>query len=251
MIPLVAVAHGSRDPRSARAMAAVLAALRERHPGRDVRLAFLDLNTPSVGQVVDAVAAEGHRRVVVVPLLLGSAFHARVDLPALLAEARARHPLLDVIQADVLGADDRLVAAAREAIAATGVSRTDPTVGVALCAVGSRRHDANAATDAITPRLLRGTSWAWGRTCFATAAAPTVVDALAALRAAGATTLVLAPWMLAPGLLWDRAVAAARAAFPEVSCAATLAASDSVGLVIDERYRQSLVHAGITARHIA
>ncbi|MGI1845654.1 sirohydrochlorin chelatase [Rhodococcus ruber] len=251
MIPLVAVAHGSRDPRSARAMAAALAVLRDRHPDRDVRLAFLDLNTPSVGQVVDAVAAEGHRRVVVVPLLLGSAFHARVDLPALLAEARVRHPRLDVVQADVLGADERLVAAAREAIGAAGLSPTDPTVGVALCAVGSRRRDANAATSTITPRLLRGTAWGWGRTCFTTAAAPTVVDALSDLRAAGATTLVLAPWMLAPGLLWDRAVAAAQAEFPEVVCSGTLADSPAVGFVIDERYRQSLVHAGAASRHTA
>ncbi len=33
------------------------------------------------------------------------------------------------------------------------------------------------------------------------------------------------PWMLAPGLLWDRAAAAARAEFPEVVCSGTLADS--------------------------
>ena len=55
MIPLIAVAHGSRDPRSAQAMAAALASLRVRNPDWDVRLAFLDLNAPSVGQVLDAV----------------------------------------------------------------------------------------------------------------------------------------------------------------------------------------------------
>ncbi|MEN0134137.1 MAG: CbiX/SirB N-terminal domain-containing protein, partial [Rhodococcus sp. (in: high G+C Gram-positive bacteria)] len=111
MTPLIAVAHGSRDPRSARVVAAAVSALRERRPDLDVRLCFLDLNAPSVDQVIDAVAAEGHSSAVVVPMLLGSAFHARVDLPALLDAARLRHPHLHVRQADVLGHDARLVEA--------------------------------------------------------------------------------------------------------------------------------------------
>lgn len=81
MVPLIAVAHGSRDPRSARVIAAAVAALREVRPDLDVRLAFLDLNAPSIDQVLDGVAHDGHTHAVVVPMLLGNAFHARVDLP--------------------------------------------------------------------------------------------------------------------------------------------------------------------------
>ncbi|MCK8670160.1 sirohydrochlorin chelatase [Rhodococcus sp. HM1] len=239
MIPVIAVAHGSRDPRSAQAMAAALTALRARRPGWSVRLAFLDLNAPSVRQALDAVAAEGHRRVVVVPLLLGSAFHARVDLPGILADARVRHPRLDVVCTDVLGADRLLTAAARDHVAATGVSRLDPSVGIAMCAVGSRRPGADAATAAVAPRLLDGTSWTHVRACFATSA-PGVVDALAELREAGARRLVVAPWLLAPGLLWDRACDAARSVFPDVRFAAPLATGDAVGFLVERRYYEAL-----------
>ncbi|MGV9746549.1 sirohydrochlorin chelatase [Rhodococcus zopfii] len=239
MIPVIAVAHGSRDPRSAQAMTAALTALRVRRPDWDVRLAFLDLNAPSVRQAVDAVAAEGHHRVVVVPLLLGSAFHARVDLPGILAEARVRHPHLELVRADVLGPDRLLVAAARNAVAATGVSRLDPSVGIAMCAVGSRRAGADAATAAVAPRLLAGTSWTHVRACFATST-PDVVGALTALREAGARRLVVAPWLLAPGLLWDRARDAAQSAFPDIRIATPLAAGDAVGRVVERRCLDAL-----------
>ncbi|WP_068159699.1 sirohydrochlorin chelatase [Rhodococcus phenolicus] len=239
MIPVIAVAHGSRDPRSAQAMAAALTVLRAGRPDWDIRLAFLDLNAPSVGQAVDAVAAEGHRRVVVVPLLLGSAFHARVDLPGILAEARVRHPHLEVIRTDILGDDPLLVAAARNAVAAAGLSPLDPSVGIAMCAVGSRRDGADAATAAVAPRLLDGTSWTRVRACFATST-PDVVGALTELHEGGARRLVVAPWMLAPGLLWDRVCDAARSAFPDVRFAAPLAAGDVVGRVVERRCLDAL-----------
>ncbi|MFE3028948.1 sirohydrochlorin chelatase, partial [Nocardia tengchongensis] len=102
---LIAVAHGSRDPRSAATMRDVVERIAAQRPDLDVRLAFLDLSTPSVDQVIDAVAADGHSHAVVVPLLLGNAFHARVDLPGLLDAARDRHPRLRLTQAEVLGPD--------------------------------------------------------------------------------------------------------------------------------------------------
>lgn len=238
MMPLVAVAHGSRDPRSARAVAAALDTVRAENPGLDVRLAFLDLNTPSVGQVLDALAADGHRQVAVVPLLLGSAFHARVDLPALLHEAQQRHPLLEVLCSPILGDDDLLVDAARDLITATGVSADDPSVGIAVCAVGSRRPEANRATELVVPRILAGTAWTQAAACFATTG-PSVGTTLADLTSRGAHTVVLTPWILAPGLLWDRACAEADS-LGHVRVAQTLTRHDAVARVITERYTEAV-----------
>ena len=242
MIPLVAVAHGSRDPRSARAVAAVLDTVRAGNPDLDVRLAFLDLNTPSVGRALDALAADGHRQVAVVPLLLGSAFHARVDLPALLREVQLRNPHLEVLCSPILGDDDLLVDAARQGITATGVSVDDPSVGVAVCAVGSRRPDANRASELVVPRILAGTAWTRASACFATSAEPSVGSALDSLYRSGARTLVLAPWILAPGLLWDRACAVAESA-RDVRIATTLTAHGAVARVIAARYTETVRRA--------
>ncbi|NKY84602.1 sirohydrochlorin chelatase [Nocardia veterana] len=202
----IAVAHGSRDPRSAATMSAVVAEIAGRRPDADVRLAFLDLNTPSVEQVIDAVAAQGHAEVVVVPLLLGSAFHARVDLPGILAAARNRHPLLRIVQADVLGTDERLVTALRDRVVSLGADPADSGLGVAVAAVGSSSAAANRITEQVAAALAVGTSW---RTaiCFATTE-PALPQAVSELRRLGARRVVVAPWFLAPGLLTDRLAAA-------------------------------------------
>lgn len=234
--PLIAVAHGSRDPRSAATMAALVDEIRRRRPGIDVRLSFLDLNAPTVTQVVDTVAAEGHRRAVVAPLLLGSAFHARVDLPGLLARARSRHPELDLRQADVLGRDPRLPGVLRTRVTDTGVDPDDDDVGVVVAAVGSGSATANAVTVRTAAAVGTGTRWQV-RTCFATTN-PSVTDAVAELRAAGTRRFVVAPWFLAPGLLTDRVWAAARGYSDAVTLADPLGAhSDVADVVLDEYTR--------------
>lgn len=237
--PLVLVAHGSRDPRSARVMAAAAAAIRGARPDLDVRLSFLDLSAPSVDQVLDGVAADGYSSAVVVPLLLGSAFHARVDLPGLLASARLRHPGLDLVQADVLGDDERLIAAVRARTVAAGAAVDDPSVGVVLAAVGSSRTDANARTAAIAPRLLSGTAWAGVEVCFATTE-PSLPLAVSMLRAAGSRRIVVAPWFLAPGLLTDRIDAAADAASPDALRADVIGDHPLLVEVVLERYRAAV-----------
>lgn len=209
MSTLIAVAHGSRDPRSERTVAAVVDTIRARRPDLDVRAAFLDLTDPSVDTVIDQVAAERVESAVCVPLLLGKAFHARVDLPALLDAARARHPWLRLTQADVLGDDRRVIEALRARIFEAGIDADDPTVGIAVAAVGSSHAPANQRTRALAERVRSGTAWTSAITCFATAQEPSTSAALARLDAAGARTIVVAPWFLAPGMLTDRVFSAA------------------------------------------
>ncbi|WP_306360169.1 sirohydrochlorin chelatase [Nocardia sp. CC227C] len=236
---MILVAHGSRDPRSAATMHALTERISAARPDLDVRLAFLDLSTPSVEQVVATVAADGHSHAVVVPLLLGKAFHARVDLPGLLAHAGARHPRLRLTQADVLGPDPLLVEVLRDRVLesltagscgealrsaridATSIaaSRVDvdavaaspltsgPHLGVAVAAVGSSSTAANERTAQVARLLTAHTGWST-EICFATIE-PTVTAALSRLRARGARQLLVAPWFLAPGLLTDRLATAA------------------------------------------
>lgn len=238
MTPLIAVAHGSRDPRSARVIAAAVASLRDSRPDLDVRLAFLDLNAPSLDQVLDGVASDGHSQAVVVPMLLGNAFHARVDLPGLLAAARQRHPQLTVFQADVLGRDERLISAVRHRILDTGAHPDDPSVGVALAAVGSSDALANAATTKLADRLASGTTWSGVQICFATSTQPTVAQAMLALRESGAERIVVAPWFLAPGLLTDRLSAAATATYDRAVFADTIGAHPLLVETMIDRYQQ-------------
>ncbi|RRO19299.1 sirohydrochlorin chelatase [Saccharopolyspora rhizosphaerae] len=202
--PLVAVAHGSRDPRSAETIHRLLGVVRALRPELDVRVAFLDLSEPLLGEVLDAVRADGHREAVVVPLLLGHAFHARVDVPAAVADAQQRHPDLRVRIGDVLGPDPRLDAAAWRRLLDAGADPDDPELGVLLAGAGSSHAPANRLVADVAARWQALTSWTGTVATFAAAAAPDVPAAIEALRARGARRFAVGSWFLAPGLLPDR-----------------------------------------------
>ena len=95
LTPLVAVAHGSRDPRAAATVTELLSVVRARAPrrglpGLEVRAAFLDHCAPSL----PCCGYSGLQRrtggpSVVVPLLLTAAYHSKADIPAQLAAAAA------------------------------------------------------------------------------------------------------------------------------------------------------------------
>lgn len=238
-MPLIAVAHGSRDPRSAQVMAAVVADVRAANPGLDIRLAFLDLSLPSVPDVIAAVAADGHREAVVVPLLLGDAFHSRVDLPGMLAAARQRHPGLALHQSNVLGSGPGLISALHGRIAEAGGAQDDSEVGVLLTAVGSSRAESNDAVRALATRVGDDAAWAGIEVSFATDSSDAMAESITALRAAGARKIVVAPWFLAPGLLLDRVYRHAHEHDPSALLAAPLGVSSELRQVILERYRET------------
>ncbi|MEV6769988.1 sirohydrochlorin chelatase [Nocardia sp. NPDC051030] len=230
-------------------MHAVVEQIATARPDLDVRLAFLDLNAPSVDQIVDAVAADGYSHAVVVPLLLGSAFHARVDLPGMLAAARTRNPRLQLTQANVLGPDSRLLLALQdrvlEAVAAVSsdhrnalpdraFARHSERIGIAVAAVGSSSPTANARTAQVAHRLSAITGWPT-EICFATTT-PTVTEAISTLHTRGADRVLIAPWFLAPGLLTDRLMTAA----PNLLHANTIGPHPLLADVVLDRYTAAI-----------
>ena len=191
---LILTAHGSADPRSAantREVARTVAASRR---GLDVKVAFCEHNSPNLRDVLAGSRADG----VVVPLLLADAYHARIDIPEMIA---AVNPA--VRQADVLGEDDRLIHVLSQRLTHSGVSRLDAGVGVLVTAVGSSSAAANARTGAVAAGLVAGTHWQ-ATTAFATGPQANLADAAAQLLEQGATRLVIAPWFLAHGTITDR-----------------------------------------------
>ncbi len=89
---LILFAHGARDPRWAQPFEAVAAHIRRSHQALRVQLAFLDFMSPTLGDAVAAVVAQGARQVDVVPMFLGAGGHVRQDLPPMLEALRAAHP---------------------------------------------------------------------------------------------------------------------------------------------------------------
>ena len=76
---LVAVAHGSRDPRALHTVTALLDRVRELRPGLDVRLGHIELNEPLLAR--HPRRAGRPARPSSYPLLLGRGYHVKRDIP--------------------------------------------------------------------------------------------------------------------------------------------------------------------------
>jgi sirohydrochlorin ferrochelatase len=265
LLPLVAVAHGSRDPRAAATVSGLLSAVRALSPGLDVRAAFLDHCAPSLPQVLGSVDGTS---AVVVPLLLTAAYHSKTDIPAQLAAATAQlaaagHPGLDVISAGTLGPHPLLLAALERRLREAGVPVDDAdaraATSVVLAAAGSSDRAANARVAVLAAWWARERGWRAVVPACASAAGPRPAEVVAALRAetpraqahsagtqraeargagtqgAGAGPVVVATYLLAPGHFADKIRAASLDAGAD-AVSGVLGAAPEVADVVIDRY---------------
>jgi sirohydrochlorin ferrochelatase len=220
---LVACAHGTRNPTGRRLIAELALTARRLRPGVPTTAAFVDVQPPTVADVVAGLAAED-RAAVVVPLLLSGGYHVNVDI----ARAVATHPR--AVAARPLGPDPRLAEVLADRLAAAGADATDPGTAVVLAAAGS--SDPRAVADVAATAALLQRRWTGPVTTgYGSAARPAVPDAVAAARAAGAARVVVAAYLLAPGHFAERLAAAGADAV-----AAPLLPDERVAAVLLDRY---------------
>ena len=193
---LVACAHGTRNPTGRRLIAELALAARTLRPGLQTTAAFVDVQPPTVVDVVRGLADAG-TPAVVVPLLLSGGYHVHVDI----AGAVADHP--SALAARPLGPDRRLAEVLTDRLVAAGADRRDPATAVVLAAAGS--SDSRSVADVQGTADLLQRDWAGPVTTgYGSAARPTVPDAVASARRAGAQRVVVAAYLLAPGHFHDR-----------------------------------------------
>ena len=232
---LVALAHGSRDPRSAKTVRALVSEVRAMRPDLRIETAFLDLSRPDFHTVVDRLVRSGVEEIVVVPLLLTEAFHARVDVPSAVGEALARHEGLKIRVTQVLGLGqvflDVLDRRVRESLVGARVRELD---GLVLAAAGT--------TDQLALQSIQRLARLWGQRhklpvvpAYASASPPATGEAVRALRAQGRRHIAVGSLFLAPGFLYDRAAELALEA-GAVAVAEPFGADPDVARVVLARY---------------
>jgi sirohydrochlorin ferrochelatase len=232
---LICLAHGSRDPRSSATITALVDEVRAMRPDLRIEKAFLELSRPSFSKVVDKLVRAGFDEIVVVPLLLSDAYHAKVDVPEAIAEATARHEGLKVRATRVLGMEQAFLEVLdlrlRDALRENRVRELDALV---LAAAGTSDPLANQAV----ARLAR----VWGNrhklpvtAAFASAAPPAAGEAVRAFRGEGRRHVAVASFFLAPGFLPDRVSELALEA-GAVTVSEPLGAHPEVARVVLARY---------------
>lgn len=209
---LVLAAHGTRDPAGAVVVEQIAAAVRRRLPGVPVAVAYVDVRSPSLTEVLASVPGPA----IVVPAFLAAGYHVRVDVPEQILRSGCR----SVTVTPALGPDPLVLAAVHHRLLDAGWQPGDPVV---LAAAGS--SDARAVADVhLAGRRLSALTQGPVQVGFITSAHPSVPDAVAAVRpnpadfgaapaipdhpspitAAGRRSVAIASWLLAPGLFHQR-----------------------------------------------
>jgi sirohydrochlorin ferrochelatase len=207
----VAVAHGSADPRAAAAVGELVQLVARRAAERgltvpDLRVAYLGHAAPSVPQVMRTFRPG--TQVTVLPLLLTAAYHSKTDIPRVLGRTGFAGVLC---YGEPLGPHPLLLRALERRL--PGTAFEDPArTGVVLAAAGSSDPEANATIARLAAAWQAASGWFAIRPAYASAANPKPAQAVTDLLAAGARRVVVASYLLAPGLFADRIRDAALAA---------------------------------------
>jgi sirohydrochlorin ferrochelatase len=166
------VAHGTRSATGQQQIGALADAVAWRRPDLDVRLSYVDVQQPRIS---DAVTPGS----VIVPLLLSTGYHVRVDI-ARAAEGNA-------VVAPPLGPDPALTASLRR--------RLPQCDAVVLAAAGSSDPSWRSDVDAVAAGLGAHVAYASGSD-------RRVPNVVARLRRDGARRIGIAAYLLAEGLFY-------------------------------------------------
>lgn len=93
---IVLFAHGSRDPLWRLPIEAIAARIQADQPGVPVACAYLELCEPDLPSALNALVTAGAQRIRVLPVFFGMGKHAREDLPLLIEQWTAAHPLTPI-----------------------------------------------------------------------------------------------------------------------------------------------------------
>jgi sirohydrochlorin cobaltochelatase len=201
---LLVVGHGTRHEQGRLDFWTTVGHVAEQLPHTAVDGCFLEACAPDLVTAVQAMAERGIRQVVLVPLLLFAAGHARRDIPA--AASRAAHLTgVAVRQADVLGCHRRLVelSAARFMTATAGRLAAEKSL---LLLVGRGSRDSAATTEMHRFAALRAELTPVGgiQVAFLSMARPRVEEVVEQIGETHWPQVVVQPHLLYPGALAAR-----------------------------------------------
>jgi sirohydrochlorin cobaltochelatase len=229
MDAILLVGHGSRDPEGNRELKEFARGVAEQAPENTlVETCFLELTRPSIADGVTACVDRGATRVVLVPIILFAAGHAKIDIPNAIDRAKARYPQVQFIYGRPIGVHEKVVqimqtrlqeaqpvraaaqgegetdTAAAVAAPPAALSVTDEETAVLVLGRGSSDPDANSDFFKMTRMLWEKLPYRWAESSFIGVTQPSFPDGLERCLLLGAKKIIVMPYFLFTGVLIKR-----------------------------------------------
>ncbi len=120
---LILFGHGARDPQWAEPFHRLKMLLQSQLPEVEVSLAFLELMSPRLPDLVADLTKRGCMSITVVPVFFGQGGHVLRDLPPMIEQLRKEHAALRLNVAKAVGEDDAVLNAIAQYCITTHTAR--------------------------------------------------------------------------------------------------------------------------------
>jgi len=206
MDAVVVVGHGSRDPEGNEEIRQFVQSMKSQLGVPIVETCFLEFERPTVKDGLEASVAKGATRVIVIPLMLFSAGHAKIHIPAELDEIREKYPQVEFIYGRPIGIHHQVLEILTSRLAQLGLDPQEEQRDTAVLVIGrgSSDHDANSDLFKMSrlfwERLKVGTV----ETAFMGVTQPLVDGGIDRCVRLGAKKVIIMPYFLFTGILIKR-----------------------------------------------
>ena len=223
---ILLVGHGSREESGNEEIREFVAQWRARQPGWRIEVCFIEFAPPSLHDGLIA-AAQGARRVLVLPLILNAAGHVKMEIPEAIEHAREHCPGTEFLYGPHLTACDPILAILKRRLrrAMNALDMPDPTTtGVILLGRGSSDRAANGDMAKMARWLQEEGDHELVDLAFTGITFPRLERVVQRQALIGMTQIVVLPYYLYTGTLMQRIhrqVEHLRAQYPQIRFAAS------------------------------
>jgi sirohydrochlorin cobaltochelatase len=109
-LAVLVVGHGTRKPSGQQQLKELVEHMRRIEPSWRIEASFLELAEPTIEQAIEFLSSQQVRRILVVPILLFTAAHAKSDIPDAVAQYAAKHGVEVIGQTTSLGTTQEVIA---------------------------------------------------------------------------------------------------------------------------------------------
>ncbi|MFD0048710.1 sirohydrochlorin chelatase [Actinomycetes bacterium NPDC127524] len=200
MEAILYICHGSRVEKARMEAVSFIKECINQHPAAIQEYGFLELAEPSIEQAFSNCVKRGAKKVIVLPVLLLAAMHAKEDIPNELKRIQKRFPFIEIKYGAPIGVHDYMIDILKERIAETGETDIENSI-VLLVGRGSSDPDVKRDLTSIAERLKIKTGFSAVEVCFLTAASPGLEEGLVMAGKSKYKNVLIIPYLLFTGIL--------------------------------------------------
>ncbi|WP_127529390.1 sirohydrochlorin chelatase [Paenibacillus kobensis] len=210
METILLVGHGSRDPEGNEELLRFADTVRAIAPGYVIETCFLEFAKPSIDQGIAKCVEQGASRVVLVPIILFAAGHAKIHIPDAIDHAKRKYPHVQFAYGRPIGVHQKVINILKTRLTETGYladslsGERDPDTAVLILGRGSSDVDANSDFYKMARLFWEQVPVKWTESCFIGVTEPSLEEGLERCLLLGAKKIYVLPYFLFTGILIKR-----------------------------------------------